>query len=96
LISLTGRCHVSRVGLSILNSIGMASFAASTGAQYVTRAAVLADNRDNPAILSGSMRRRMLQSPLCDTEGFAHSPELIYRDMWRSWGVSCKVMAGRG
>ena len=84
-ISLVGQCHVSRVGLSILNSVGLEFFAASTSEEYVARAVALAAKPNALVEIRDSMRRRMLAGKLCDAKGFTRSLEEAYRKMWRQW-----------
>ncbi|HUU17996.1 MAG TPA: tetratricopeptide repeat protein [Sedimentisphaerales bacterium] len=84
-ISLVGKCHASRVGLSILNTIGLDFFATLTPAEYVAKATALAANHQALAQLRSSMRQRMKNSALCDTKGFARKVEEAYRKMWHRW-----------
>jgi predicted O-linked N-acetylglucosamine transferase (SPINDLY family) len=85
IISRLGRCHASRVGLSILSSIGLDCFAASSPEDYVARATALAANRQALGRLRTSMRQRMAASALCDAGGFTRRVEAAYRKMWRRW-----------
>ena len=84
-ISLVGKCHVSRVGLSILTRVGLELFAASTHQEYIARAASLAAKPHALAKIRASMRQRMLAGKLCDADGFARSVEAAYRKMWHRW-----------
>ena len=84
-ISLAGKCHASRVGLSILNTIGLDFFATLTPAEYVAKATALAANHQALAQLRSSMRQRMKESALCDAKGFARKVEAAYRKMWHRW-----------
>jgi len=84
-ISLVGKCHVSRVGLSILTRVGLGFFAASTHQEYIARAAALAAKPHALAKIRASMRQRMLAGRLCDANGFARSVEAAYRKMWQRW-----------
>ncbi|MFA5238952.1 MAG: hypothetical protein WC476_04480 [Phycisphaerae bacterium] len=84
-ISLTGKHHVSRVGLSILSGIGLEFFTASTPQEYIAKATALATKPEALAKIRGSMRQRMLASPLCDVKAFACGVEDAYRKMWHKW-----------
>lgn len=84
-ISLAGKCHASRVGLSILNTIRLDIFATLTPAEYVAKATALAANHQALAQLRSSMRQRMKESALCDAKGFARKVEAAYRKMWHRW-----------
>ncbi|MGD2093987.1 MAG: tetratricopeptide repeat protein [Phycisphaerales bacterium] len=84
-VSLVGDCHASRVGLSILSSLGLDLFTALSPDEYVTKTTALASNRQSLAQLRSTMRQRMEDSPLCDSEGFARKVEAAYRKMWHRW-----------
>ena len=84
-ISLVGECHASRIGLSILNTVGLDFFAAFRPDEYVAKATALAANLQALAKIRASMRQRIKDSALCDTKGFARKVEAAYRKMWRRW-----------
>ena len=84
-ITLVGECHASRIGLSILNTIGLDFLAAFKPDEYVAKASALAANYQDLTILRSSMRQRMKESPLRDTKGFARKVEAAYRKMWLRW-----------
>ncbi|MFC1760936.1 hypothetical protein ACFL6U_02520 [Planctomycetota bacterium] len=87
-ISLVGTHHVSRVGLSLLNQVGLEFFAAQDSCAYVAKAAALASKPEALATLRESMRNRLLRSLLCDKVGFVRRVEKAYREMWQHW---CKT-----
>ncbi|MBS3734274.1 MAG: tetratricopeptide repeat protein [Phycisphaerae bacterium] len=82
-VTLIGDRHVSRVGLSILSSVGLERFAAADAEQYVATAVATAGDVDALATLRSSLRDRMAGSPLCDRDGFARDLEAAYRDIWQ-------------
>ena len=84
-ISLVGQSHASRIGLSILNSIGLEFFAASNPGEYVSKAAALAQNRQSLAKIRATMRQRMAASTLCNPKKFTEALELVFRKIWRRW-----------
>ncbi len=84
-ISLTGSCHASRMGLSILNRLGLGFLVASGPAEYVAKALTLAGKTDQLAKIRSSMRARMAASSLCNARQFAESVETAYRRMWQKW-----------
>ncbi|UCG46551.1 MAG: tetratricopeptide repeat protein [Phycisphaerales bacterium] len=84
-ITLIGQCHASRVGLSILNRVGLEFFAASTPGEYVAKAVSLATSRAALGRIRDSMRARIAASGLCYAKGFARHVEAAYRQMWRRW-----------
>jgi predicted O-linked N-acetylglucosamine transferase (SPINDLY family) len=84
-VSLVGKCHASRVGLSILSRVGLESFATSTPQEYVAKATSLAEDLEGLAKIRASMREQMAASVLCDAKGFACNVEAAYRRMWHQW-----------
>jgi protein O-GlcNAc transferase len=84
-ICLVGQCHASRVGLSILNRIGLEFFAASTAQEYVAKALALSSNRSALSQMRSSMRARIATSGLCHGKAFARDVEAAYRVMWHRW-----------
>ena len=84
-ISLVGRCHASRVGLSILTRTGLEFFAVSTPDEYVAKATALASKPDSLAKIRASMRERIAASGFCDANEFAGGVEEAYRKMWHKW-----------
>jgi len=84
-ISLVGKAHASRVGLSILSRVGLGDFAASTPAEYVGKAIAFSGELENLAKIRTSLQAMMFNSPLCDRKGFTRSLEDAYRKMWHKW-----------
>jgi predicted O-linked N-acetylglucosamine transferase (SPINDLY family) len=74
-----------RAGWSQLSNLGLQELAAETPDQYVELAMHLA--RDLPKLqqLRGTLRQRMLGSPLMDSRRFAGHMEQAYRQMWCRW-----------
>lgn len=84
-ISLVGDSFASRLGLSLLSSLGLEFFAAETPEEYVAKATALAHNPQAIAKFRVSMRDRILSSGLYDSKQFASGMENAYRKMWRRW-----------
>jgi predicted O-linked N-acetylglucosamine transferase (SPINDLY family) len=84
-VSLAGKTHVSRVGVSLLTNVGMAELIADTPQSYVQLASELAQDRARLSRLRSELRQRMQQSPLMDAPRFARNVEAAYRQMWRRW-----------
>ena len=84
-VSLIGRHHASRVGLSLLTRVGLEVFAAAGARQYVAKAVAFAGQLDALATIRRSLRNMMLHSPLCDGKAYARDVESAYRTMWRAW-----------
>jgi protein O-GlcNAc transferase len=84
-VSLAGLTHVSRVGVSLLNSVGLPELIAQTPQQYVEIAVGLARDLPRLADLRRNLRPRMQASRLMDAPRFARDVEAAYRQMWRTW-----------
>jgi predicted O-linked N-acetylglucosamine transferase (SPINDLY family) len=84
-ISLVGHAAVSRSGLALLSSVGLAELAAKTPEEYLRTAAQLAADVSRLKELRESLRQRMRNSPLMDAPRFARHVEAAYRMMWRRW-----------
>ena len=84
-ITLAGRMHVSRVGVSLLTNVGLPELIAETPEAYVRIAVDLAGDPPRLDHLRATLRPRMAQSPLLDAPRFARHIEAAYRQMWRRW-----------
>lgn len=84
-LTLRGDSFVSRVGESLLQSIGLADWIAEDAGDYAARAMRLAANLDDLAALQGSLRTRFATSPLGDAARFARNFEAAMRGMWSRW-----------
>ena len=84
-VTLAGEMPVSRAGLSILSTIGLAEMAANSEDDYVRLAVELAGNLPRLAELRATLRPRMQSSPLMDAPRFARNVEAAYRSMWERW-----------
>jgi len=84
-ITLAGRTHVSRVGVSLLTNMGLAELIAESAEDYVRIAVDLAKDASRLRGLHTNLRQRLEQSPLMDAKTFARHIEAAYRQMWRKW-----------
>ena len=84
-ITLAGRDHVSRVGVSLLKSVGLDDMVATTPADYIDRAVALIADLPRLTRLRQELRQRMLSSPLLDAVGFTRELESAYRQLWREY-----------
>ena len=82
-VALAGARHSGRVGVSLLNAVGLAGCVAGDGEDYVRIAVELARDPERLAELRAGLRPRMAASPLCDGPRFARSFESALRDLWR-------------
>lgn len=90
-ISMHGRSHASRVGLSLLNAVGLPELAVATPEQYVAQAARLAGDLQSLATMRAGLRDRLVNSPLCDARSLAQRLETAIRGLWRQWCTAGEV-----
>ena len=84
-VCLTGAEHRSRVGLTLLSSIGLAELAPASPDGFVRAAARLAAGIDELAALRAGLRQRLLGAPLTDGVACARALERSFREMWEAW-----------
>ncbi|MHB8716946.1 MAG: O-linked N-acetylglucosamine transferase family protein [Sulfuricaulis sp.] len=86
-ITLAGKNHVARVGVSQLTNIGMTELIASDQEQYVAIAVQLANDLNSLEQIRKKLRPRMSASPLTNAALFTKNLEQAYRAMWEKWCV---------
>jgi protein O-GlcNAc transferase len=84
-VSLAGRTHVSRVGVSLLTNAGVPELIAQTPEEYLSIASKLATDSAALDALRAGLRDQMRCSPLTNSARFAKDIEEAYRQMWREW-----------
>lgn len=84
-ISLAGNTHASRVGVSLLSTVGMPELIATTKEEYVSKAVNLAGDLNKLSELRSQMRERVASSPLCDAVSHTKVIEETYRKFWEKY-----------
>jgi len=84
-VTLAGNSHASRVGVSILSSIGLTGLIADSPANYKDIVVRLSKNLNRLQTLRTELRQRILKSALTDANRFTRSLEDVYRDMWKNY-----------
>lgn len=84
-LTRAGDAHRSRVGVSLLTSIGVPELIARDADEFVHKARDLSRDRDRLRAYRTSLRERMRASPLCDHGGHAKALQDAARAMWRQW-----------
>jgi predicted O-linked N-acetylglucosamine transferase (SPINDLY family) len=84
-VAQAGKSHLSRVGVSLLSSVGHPQWIADGSKQYFTIAAGLAADVRRLSELRSSLRSQFKASPLFDSAAYARDVEAAYRTMWRAW-----------
>jgi predicted O-linked N-acetylglucosamine transferase (SPINDLY family) len=90
-VSLAGRTHVSRAGLSVLSAVGLGELAAGIPGEYVRSAVALASDLPKLAALRRELRPRVQRSPMRHGTGLAKRVDQAYQGLWRQWcsGRAC-------
>lgn len=82
-ITLAGQTHVSRVGVSLLTTVGLPELIASTPQEYVDKAVALASDLPTLSQLRANLRQQVAASPLCDAVAHTQAMEATYRQFWQ-------------
>ena len=83
-ITLAGDRHAARVGVSLLNAVGLPEFIAKNREEFATLASRIACDRGRLSELRMNLRDMMRASPLTDSEGWAGRLYGAIRDAWRT------------
>lgn len=81
-VTLAGRTHLSRVGVSLLSSVGLMETVAETPDLYIELAVKLANDPKRLLLLREKLRGMMAISPLMDAAGITRDVESAYRSMY--------------
>jgi len=84
-LTVPGPRPASRSAASILMTVGLPEWIASTPGDYVQRAMEFSREPKLLSSLRVSLRERTRASPLMDEVRFTRDLELAYREMWRRW-----------
>lgn len=84
-VTLAGKTHETRVGVSLLTGVGLPDLIAQTPEAYVAIAAQLAEDVPRLEALRTTLRQRVQESGLLASVPFTRSLEARYREMWRAW-----------
>ncbi len=84
-VTLAGERNASRIGLSLLQGLGLGDLVATSEEGYVECARTLAGDGERLAALRQELRGRMAGAALTDAAGFTGELEEAYRRMWRHW-----------
>ncbi len=85
-LTLAGSSHVSRVGVSLLTSVGMKEWITKNPDEYVATAVSLATTLPRLRRLRKGLRRRMTASPLTDSQGYVRALEEAFLELWQRRG----------
>jgi predicted O-linked N-acetylglucosamine transferase (SPINDLY family) len=85
LVTLVGDRFISRVGTSLVRTVGLGDLAAETVEDYVAIARRLAEDIPRLTSIRARLRQDMMASPLGDAPRFVRDLETVFRTMWRRW-----------
>ncbi len=84
-LSVKGERFVSHVAESTLRNVGLSNWIASSPKDLITKAQMIASDPGALVVLRKTLRQRLLESPLCDSQTFANNLSNAFRGMWRTW-----------
>jgi predicted O-linked N-acetylglucosamine transferase (SPINDLY family) len=84
-VTMQGRDHRSRVGASLLNSVGHPEWVARDDQEYCKIAAELASNPTRLEATRAGLRQELESSALMDAESFTRDLEQAYKNCWADW-----------
>ncbi len=80
-LTLAGRVHAARVGVSLMTGVGLPGLVADNLPDYIGKAVAFAQDLPRLAGLRKDLRQRLAASPLMDGKAFAASIEEAYSGM---------------
>ena len=80
-VTRAGKTHVSRVGVSLLNAVGLQECITNTRENYISKALDLASATDRLVAMRLGMRNRLQASPLMDAKAFARNFETALNEI---------------
>ncbi|MGN6370089.1 MAG: O-linked N-acetylglucosamine transferase family protein [Phycisphaerae bacterium] len=82
-ITLAGESYASRLGASLLTTIGLPDLIAKDGQDYLQKALTLAKNTARLTELRATLRQKM--HPLTNAKQITQNLEQTYRRLWQQW-----------
>jgi predicted O-linked N-acetylglucosamine transferase (SPINDLY family) len=85
LITLAGHHFVSRMGVTILNNVGLSELVCENTDEYVFKAIALGNEHNRLRSMRHNLREKVMASPMMDQVAFAKNMEDSYRQMWQKY-----------
>ena len=82
MVTIAGDSHRSRVGVSVLSSVGCTGFIAASTEEYLRIAVETAADREKLAGVRRTLREKVRNSRLVDAAAFTKSLEAAYKEIW--------------
>jgi predicted O-linked N-acetylglucosamine transferase (SPINDLY family) len=83
-LTLAGRTHVGRVGLSQMTNLGLTEFICHTQDEIIATAVRLSADLEYLETLRKGLRSRIAASPLMDAQRFTKQLEQAYFEIWKT------------
>ena len=87
-ITLKGQTGFGRVAYSFLTVLELLDLVAETEEEYTDQAVNLTHNISYLKDLKQSLRSRLLNSPLCDSQGYMNAVEQLFKYAWLQYTQS--------
>ena len=84
-LTLAGERFIGRMSTSILGTVGLSDFIATSPDDYVAKAVAAVRDIPRLAATRAGLRQHLCRSPLVNGERYARILERTYRQMWRRW-----------
>ncbi len=84
-VVLEGQSHASRVGVSLLATLGRSEWIARTPDEYIAIAARLAADTAGREKLRTTLRQELISSTLCNGQDWCRRFERVLRQIWIDW-----------
>jgi protein O-GlcNAc transferase len=84
-VTIAGADHRSRVGVSLLSTVGLTDWITTSRKTYIDKVVEAAGEQTALAAIRQNLRSQMRASPLCNGEPFVYDLEQIYRQIWQTW-----------
>ncbi|WPC41072.1 hypothetical protein [Clostridium sp. JS66] len=84
-ITLAGKRHASRVGVSLLTNVGLSELIAYNEKEYIEKAVYLANDVENLKKIKLNLRNNMKESLLMQGDKFTRELEKMYRALWKNY-----------
>ena len=81
IITLEGDNYVSRVGVSLLSTLGLQKYIAKTKEEYIQKVINLARSETELKELHSTIRKKMMKTDLLDSVSFTHNFEKIINEL---------------
>ena len=83
-LTMTGNIHASKVGSSLLNTVGLPEWVATSSEEYIDKAIHFANDWELLTNIRKSLRQQMLDSALCNASNHTQNIEETYSKLMQS------------